>query len=122
MERTFFAAGAIFALLGVAAGAFGAHALSARIPADRLAIYEVAVRYQLYHALGLLALAWASTRWPGPALQAAGWLMIAGILVFGGTLYAIGLGAPRWLGAITPLGGVAFLLAWGLAAWAVLRR
>jgi uncharacterized membrane protein YgdD (TMEM256/DUF423 family) len=121
MDRSFFLAGCLFALLAVGAGAFGAHALSARIPAERLATYEIAVRYQMYHALGLLALAWATTRWSAGALNAAGWLFIVGIIVFSGTLYGIALGGPRWLGAITPIGGVCFLAGWAACMWAVLR-
>jgi uncharacterized membrane protein YgdD (TMEM256/DUF423 family) len=121
MSRGLFAAGCIFAFLGVAAGAFGAHALSARIPAERLATYEIAVRYQMYHALGLLAFALASSALPAGALRSAGWLMSAGIVVFSGTLFGIAFGGPRWLGAITPIGGLCFLTAWLLAGWMALR-
>ncbi len=121
MERIFFGLGAVFAFIGVAAGAFGAHALAARLPADRLATFEVAVRYQMLHALGLLAVAWASTRWPIAAVTAAGWLFVAGILVFSGTVYALALGGPRFLGAITPIGGLCFLAGWALLAWTALR-
>lgn len=122
MDRVFFVAGAAFALIGVAAGAFGAHFLSARIPADRLVTFETGVRYQMYHALALLALAGVWTRWPVALLQTAGWLMIAGILIFSGSLYALTFGAPRWFGAITPLGGLSFLSGWACAIVAVLRR
>ncbi len=121
MERIFFGLGAVFAFIGVAAGAFGAHALAARLSADRLATFEVAVRYQMLHALGLLAVAWASTRWPIAAVTAAGWLFVAGILVFSGTVYALALGGPRFLGAITPIGGLCFLAGWALLAWTALR-
>lgn len=121
MERTFFFLGAIFALIGVAAGAFGAHALQERLVADRLAVFDTAVRYQMYHALGLLAVAWATTRWPGPLTTMAGWLFVLGILIFGGTLYALAFGAPRILGAVTPLGGLSFLAGWLLLALAALR-
>jgi uncharacterized membrane protein YgdD (TMEM256/DUF423 family) len=121
VERTFFIAGAVFAFLGVAFGAFGAHALAERIPAERLATFEIGVRYQMYHALALLAVAWGITRWPAGGLHVAGWLFIAGILIFGGTLYGIALGAPRWLGAITPLGGLAFLAGWLLLIRGALR-
>ena len=121
MERTFFALGAAFALLGVALGAFGTHGLRGSLfPAD-LATFETGVRYQLIHALGLLAVAWASTRWPSGTTHAAGWLMAAGILIFSGSLYALALTGQRWMGAITPLGGVCFLLAWGLLAWSAVR-
>lgn len=119
--RTFVVLGAFFAFLAVAAGAFGAHALTQRIPADRLEIFETAARYQMYHALGLIAVAWAATRWPGAAVAAAGWLFVSGILVFGGTLYGIAFGGPRWLGAITPLGGLAFIAGWLALAIAALR-
>jgi uncharacterized membrane protein YgdD (TMEM256/DUF423 family) len=121
MTAAFFAIGAIAAFLAVAAGAFGAHALEARVPPDRIEIFELAARYQMYHALALLAVAWATTRWPGAATNAAGWAFLVGILIFCGTLYAIGLGGPRWLGAITPIGGTAFLIGWLLLAWAAAR-
>ncbi len=121
MTRLFFALGALFALLAVAAGAFGAHALEARLEPDRLDTFELGVRYQMYHALGLLAVAWATTRWPGGGTTVAGWLFVAGILIFCGTVYALGLGAPRWLGAITPIGGLSFLAGWLLLAWAAFR-
>lgn len=119
--RFLFVAGALLAALAVAAGAFGAHALAARVPADRLAIFEIGVRYQMYHALGLLALAWAVTNWPNASFGPAAVLMIAGVVIFSGTLYALGLGGPRWLGAITPIGGMSWIVAWLLAAWAAWR-
>ncbi len=120
MDRLFVIAGAISGFLGVAAGAFGAHALRDRLPADLLAIFETGVRYQMYHALALLGAAWAATRWPGGFATASGWLFIAGTLIFSGSLYLLSLTGMRWLGAITPLGGVAFLAGWlclFLAAW-----
>jgi uncharacterized membrane protein YgdD (TMEM256/DUF423 family) len=116
MDRVFFTAGAVFALIGVAAGAFGAHALEGRLTPERLATYDVAVRYQLYHAFALLAVAWASTHWPSGLIRTAGWLFIAGILIFSGTVYLLALGGPRWLGAITPLGGLSLIVSWGLLA------
>ena len=121
LERLFFGIGAIFAFIGVAAGAFGAHALKARLSPDLLAVFEVGVRYQMYHALGLIACAWAVTRWPGTLAAAAGWLFVAGIVVFSGSLYALALTGTRWLGAITPLGGLAFLAGWVCLAAAVLK-
>lgn len=120
MERTFFGIGAALAFVGVALGAMGAHALSHRLAADRLAIYEIAVRYQMYHALALLAVAWAVGRWGGAA-AAAGWLFVAGILIFSGTLYALAFGAPRWLGAVTPIGGLCFLAGWAALVFATIR-
>jgi uncharacterized membrane protein YgdD (TMEM256/DUF423 family) len=120
MERIFFLLGSISGLIAVAAGAFGAHSLRDRLAADLLAVFETGVRYQMYHALALLLAAWAVTRWPGSLTIAAGWLFVAGTLIFSGSLYALGLSGVRWLGAITPLGGVAFLGGWlclALAAW-----
>lgn len=120
MDRLFFVIGAVSALIGVAAGAFGAHALRGRLDTDLLAIFETGARYQMYHALALLVVAWAYTRWPGTLVTTAGWLLVLGTLLFSGSLYALSLSGVRWLGAITPLGGVAFLAGWlclALAAW-----
>jgi uncharacterized membrane protein YgdD (TMEM256/DUF423 family) len=121
MDRTFAALGAVSALVAVAAGAFGSHALRARLAPDLLAAFETGARYQMYHALALLAVAWAVDRWPGSAAVAAGWLFVAGTLVFCGSLYLLTLTGQRWLGAITPLGGLAFLAGWAALAWAALR-
>ena len=120
MERVFFGLGALSALLAVAAGAFGAHALRERLAPDMLAVFETGARYQMYHALGLLAVAWAVARWPGSAAGLAGWLFLAGTLLFSGSLYLLTLTGQRWLGAITPLGGLAFILGWAALAWAAL--
>lgn len=122
MERLFFGLGALFGALGVALGAFGAHALRATLSTQDLATFETGVRYQMYHALALLAVAWAVGRWPaltGPVT--AGWAFVVGILVFSGSLYVLVLTGQRWLGAVTPLGGVAFILGWALLAWTALR-
>ena len=116
MDRTFALAGAISAFLAVAAGAFGAHALRARIPPDMLAIFETAARYQMYHALALFAVAWASNHWTGTPVRAAGWLFIAGTALFSGSLYLLSLTGTRWLGAITPFGGLLFLCGWASLA------
>jgi uncharacterized membrane protein YgdD (TMEM256/DUF423 family) len=121
MARTFFVLGAVLGALAVAAGAFGTHALQPRLPAARLATFEIAVRYQMYHALALLVLAWAVDRWPAAGLAMGGWLLAAGIAVFAATLYAIALGGPRWLGAVTPLGGLGLIAGWLLIAWRLWR-
>jgi uncharacterized membrane protein YgdD (TMEM256/DUF423 family) len=121
MERTFFGLGAAFAFLGVALGAFGAHGLRGMLSPGDMQIFETGVRYQVYHALGLLAVAWASTRWPAGTVTTAGWLMVAGILVFSGSLYALVLTGHRWMGAVTPFGGLCFLAAWALLAWTAVR-
>jgi len=118
VDRLFFALGCLSAFLAVALGAFGAHALKARLPTDLLAVFETGVRYQMAHALALLAVAWACTRWPGSAATASGWLFVAGSVLFSGSLYALSLSGVRWLGAITPLGGVAWLAGWLCLAWA----
>jgi uncharacterized membrane protein YgdD (TMEM256/DUF423 family) len=121
MDRLFFGLGALSALLAVAAGAFGAHALRNRLAPDTLGIFEVGARYHMYHALGLLAAAWAVSRWPGGATTAAGWLFVAGTVIFSGSLYLLSFTGQRWLGAVTPLGGLAFILGWAALAWAALR-
>lgn len=121
MDRTFFALGSLSALVGVAAGAMGAHALRARLATDLLAVFETAVRYQLVHSLALLAVAWAATRWPGRATNAAGVLFAAGIVLFSGSLYALALTGARGLGVVTPFGGVAFIAGWACLAFAAWR-
>lgn len=121
MIRLLFATGAALGLLGVAAGAFGAHALEARLSADRLATWELAVRYQIVHALALLAAAWAASHWARFPAAWAGGLLVAGTIVFCGTLYALALGGPRWLGAVTPLGGLALLAGWATMVVGALR-
>lgn len=121
MIRLFFALGSIFGGLGVLLGAFGAHALRASLSPADLATFEVGVRYQMYHAFALIAVAWAATQWRSPTLEVAGWSFVVGILVFSGSLYTLVLTGQRWLGAVTPLGGVAFILGWALLAWSALR-
>jgi uncharacterized membrane protein YgdD (TMEM256/DUF423 family) len=119
MERVFFVLGAVLAGMGVIAGAFGAHGLRGRLTPELLGVFETGVRYHLIHALGLLAVAWAMTRWPGAATSTAGWLFLAGILLFSGSLYGLSLSGLRWLGAITPIGGVAWVVGWLVLGWGV---
>jgi uncharacterized membrane protein YgdD (TMEM256/DUF423 family) len=121
MNRTFWILGCAMALMAVGAGAFGAHALRARLSPDMLAVWETAARYQMYHALALLAVALALPRASGGSWNAAGWLFTAGIILFSGSLYVLALSGIRWLGAVTPLGGVCFLAGWALLALAGLR-
>lgn len=120
-DRTIFALGAVFGFLAVAAGAFGTHALESRLAPDRLATYDLAARYQIFHAFALLATAWAAVRWPSAGAAAAGWLFTAGVLIFCGTLYALAFGAPRWLGAVTPVGGLSLLGGWLALVWTALK-
>jgi uncharacterized membrane protein YgdD (TMEM256/DUF423 family) len=122
VDRIFFLLGCLSGFLGVALGAFGAHALKARLEPQMLATFEVGVRYQLFHAVALLAVAWAGTRWPGTAANAAGWLFVLGTLLFSGSLYALSLSGVRSLGAITPIGGLAFLAGWLCLGWAAWRE
>ena len=121
MGRVFFGLGAISGALAVALGAFAAHGLRSRISADALATFETGARYHMYHALALLAVAWALGRWPSAWASAAGWLFVAGTVLFSGSLYLLAVTGVRALGPITPLGGFAFILGWlalACAAWA----
>ncbi len=122
MDRLFFVLGSASAGIAVALGAFGAHALKARLSPEMLAVYETGVRYQMFHALALLAVAWAAARWPASAaITASGWLFVAGTLLFSGSLVALSLSGVRGLGAVTPIGGLAWLLGWAALAWGVAR-
>ena len=120
--KLFVTLGAIAAGLAVALGAFGAHALRAKLAPDLLAVYRTGVEYHFYHALGLALVGLVAMHLPesGP-LKVGGWLMLAGIALFSGSLYLLAVTGTRAFGAITPIGGVAFILAWALVAWAVLR-
>ena len=120
--REWLATGSVAAGLGVLLGAFGAHGLRSRVGPDLLVVFETGVRYHMYHALGLLAVAWAQSRAPSAWGTAAGWSFLIGIVLFSGSLYAMTLTGARWLGAITPIGGVAFLAGWAALATAALRR
>lgn len=119
--RIWLVVGAISAGVAVAAGAFGAHALRSRLSPTDLATFETGARYQMYHALALLAVGLVALRAPSAAATAAGWCFVIGTMLFSGSLYLLTLTGPRWLGAITPLGGVAFLAGWGALAMAALR-
>jgi uncharacterized membrane protein YgdD (TMEM256/DUF423 family) len=122
VDRLFFAVGCVSAAIAVTLGAFGAHGLRSRLVPDMLTTFEIGVRYQLYHALGLLAVGLALSRWPSSALAVAGWLFIAGTVVFSGSLYVLSLSGQRWLGAVTPVGGAALIAGWLVLAWAVWAR
>ncbi len=106
--------GAVAMFLAVALGAFSAHGLRQRLAPVMLAVFEVGVRYHAYHALALFAVAWVADRSPGSLAQASGWAFVLGIVVFSGSLYLLSVTGVRWLGAITPIGGVAFLTGWAL--------
>ncbi|RKH06425.1 DUF423 domain-containing protein [Corallococcus sp. CA053C] len=119
--RWWLVVGAVNAFLSVAAGAFGAHALRARLPQDLQVIFETGARYHMYHALALVAVGLLGLTRPSPLLSAAGWAMLAGIVLFSGSLYALALSGVRVLGAVTPLGGLGFLAGWVLFAMAAWR-
>ncbi len=121
MERLFFVLASVSGGLAVVLGAFGAHGLKTRIEPELLATFEIGVRYQMYHALALLAVAraqWSAAR----LLATSGWLFLAGTVLFSGSLYLLTLTGQRWLGAITPLGGLAFIVGWFCLALAGWRR
>ncbi len=120
-DRLFTALGAASALMGVAAGAFGAHALRARLSPEMLAVFETGVRYQMYHALGLIGVGLMAVRWPSSQIGWAGWLFVAGTAIFSGSLYALSITGARWWGAVTPVGGVCFIVGWALVVWGVVR-
>jgi uncharacterized membrane protein YgdD (TMEM256/DUF423 family) len=122
MDRIFFVIGSILAGLAVILGAFGAHGLKNLVTPEMIGTWEKAVRYQMYHALAMLILAWAVTHWPeGARLWSLGaWLFLVGVILFSGSLYLLVLSGIKWLGAVTPLGGVAFGVGWLcllVAAW-----
>ena len=118
--KLFLVLGACNAFLAVLLGAFGAHALKTRLPADMLAVYHTGNQYHFYHALGLLLVGLVATQLPDSGLlRGSGWLMLLGIVLFSGSLYVLSISGVRWLGAITPFGGLAFLVAWLLLAMAV---
>lgn len=121
MDRILLAVASGLGLIGVAAGAFGAHALRTRISPEMLAVFNTGVLYHLVHAASLAAVAVAWARWPSSTITAAGWLFVAGILLFSGSLYLLAVTGVRPLGAITPIGGVCFLGGWLCLLIAALR-
>ena len=121
-SRLFAILGAGFAFLAVTLGAFGSHSLKAILTPDMLAVFETGVRYQMYHALALLVVGWTAHQCPQASVHIAGWLFAAGIVLFSGSLYVLALSGVRWLGAITPLGGLCFLAGWAVFAWQVFTQ
>lgn len=115
---------AAFALAAaVVFGAFGAHAFKPRLTPESFAVYQTAVQYHFWHALGLLGVGILMTQWPdAKGLAWTAWLLIAGMFLFSGSLYALALTGARWLGALTPFGGGAFIAAWLTLVWVALRR
>ena len=120
--QTLIAVGCLSAALAVAAGAFGAHMLKSHLEAPMLAVFETAARYQMYHALGMIAAGLAGRIFDRPQAAQAGWCFAAGVLVFCGSLYGVSLLGIRWLGAVTPVGGLAFIAGWILLGWSIWRQ
>lgn len=120
-QRLFGLAGALSAALAVAAGAFATHALRGMLGVDALANWETAARYQMYHALALMLVAWLSGQRPGRPIRIAGWAFITGTILFSGSLYLLSLTGLRWLGALAPFGGAAFIGGWLALAWSWFR-
>lgn len=121
-SRWILALGGLLVGLATLSGAFGAHALQARLSPERLDIYETAVRYQFFHALGLLAIGLAARAIEAPALRWSAVLVVAGIVLFCGSIYALSFGAPRFIGIVTPIGGVALIAGWMVFVVAMLRH
>jgi len=120
--KLFLSLGSLLALAAVVIGAFGAHGLKSRLSPEMLAVYQTGVQYHFYHALGIALVGLAFFHLPdNTILRAAGWLMAAGIFLFSGSLYVLSLSGQKWLGAVAPLCGTAFILGWAAFAWAVLR-
>ena len=119
MSKSFFLLGTFFSFLGVALGAFGAHALKQKLTPEALQTFEVGVRYQMYHAFALFVVAWAIQTWNLSPAAASGWWFTAGIILFSGSLYTLALTGIPWFGIVTPFGGICFLLGWVLLGWQV---
>lgn len=112
MGKVFASVGAVFGFLSVGAGAFGAHSLKGKLSPEMMEIFEKAVRYQMYHALALFAVAWAATQFSHRLVTASGWMFIAGVFLFSGSLYVlVATGTKAW-GAVTPVGGLLLLAGW----------
>jgi uncharacterized membrane protein YgdD (TMEM256/DUF423 family) len=118
MDRTFLLLGAVAAFLAVTLGAFGAHGLRGRLSPDMMAVFQTGVQYHMYHALALILVSGIMGRMSGWLIQTAGWAFVAGIVLFSGSLYALSISGITMLGAITPLGGLAFLIGWACLAFA----
>jgi len=122
MAKLFLALGCINAMLVVLIGAFGAHGLKARLTVENMAVFQTGVQYHLYHAVGLILLGLIALQIPiTPYLRWSGWLMLVGIVLFSGSLYALSITNIHWLGMITPFGGLAFIIAWLLLAIGIIK-
>jgi len=121
-HKTFLSVAAISGALAVAFGAFGAHGLESALSAESLATFSTANKYHMYHSLAMIASAWTYARWHQRAAIISGWAFLTGILIFSGSLYLLAITGLSWLGAITPIGGVAFIVGWIALAFSARRR
>ncbi len=121
MASTVLAAGSMLAFLAVLAGAFGAHGLKNMLSDYEMEVFKTAVQYHMMHALAILLVGVLMRQSPETTLSAVAWLMVAGIVLFSGSLYVLAISGQKWLGAVTPLGGLCFLLAWLMLLWAMLK-
>jgi uncharacterized membrane protein YgdD (TMEM256/DUF423 family) len=112
VDRLLYISAGVAGFLGVAMGVLAAHALKGKLAPDMLAVFDIATRYHMYHVFAICAAAWGYARWQRKIFEVAGWLFVAGIVIFCGSLYVLALTGERWLGAITPIGGLAFLAGW----------
>lgn len=119
--RLFFILGCAFSFLAVALGAFAAHGLKTKLSVEMFNIFEVGVRYHFYHAFALFVVSAAAAYWEQTHFSLAGWAFVFGIVLFSGSLYLLSLTGIRWLGAVTPIGGISFLLGWFLLAYKVFK-
>jgi uncharacterized membrane protein YgdD (TMEM256/DUF423 family) len=122
MNKTILVSGIVFAMLGVVLGAFAAHGLKSKISTEMIAVFQTGVQYQFYHGLGLILLALLGTQISSTLLPWAGWSMIAEVVCFSGSLYALALTGIKWFGPITPLGGLFFIIGWLVMLVAVVRE
>jgi uncharacterized membrane protein YgdD (TMEM256/DUF423 family) len=120
--RQFLASGAFLMAIATIAGALGTHTLRTHLPPDRYEVLQTAVQYQFFHSLGLLAIGLIADRRPGRVIHLAGWLLVVGVILFSGSLYALVAGAPRLIGVVTPVGGLCLIGGWLAAAFAMYRQ
>lgn len=121
MSKVFFVIASVFGFLGIAGGAFGAHELRPSLDPEMLSVFETGIRYQMYHAFALAVAGWATGKYEERHFQMAGWLFVAGVALFSGSLYILAISGIRWWGAVTPVGGVAFLAGWFYLGWGFWR-
>jgi len=117
--KIFLIAGSLNAMLAVMLGAFAAHGLKKTLADDLLNVFQTGVQYHFYHALGLIAVGLIAMQIQSPTIKLSGWLMLTGIVLFSGSLYLLAISGMRWLGMVTPFGGVCFIVAWAMLAWAI---